>query len=408
MKSNLKQFDEKIRETVLLFDGSMGALLSSMGHASECPELFNVEDPKLIQSIHQQYMEAGAKVLITNSLGSNPIKLGRVGLSGRSKELTQAAVQNARAVAQDQAYVALDVGPTGEFLAPLGTMTLEDMIEAFSIVCQAGREAGADLILLETMTDIAEARAACLAARETGLPICASFTFEPNGHTLTGGSPECAALCLQAVGARVMGINCSGGPVEMLAPLDAMRRVCALPIVVQPNAGLPQVDAEGNAHYRFSAQDMAPLMQDILSHGASAIGGCCGTTPEHIRLMAPLTGGPVPQPKGSGVGYVCSSRRVRKAEEALAGAVEIEDVDDLYDLEAEDSAAILSLSGLSPNQAVQLINDAQAATKKPLLLRATQAEPLRQALRHYAGVAGVFSGNELLPVLTEYGAFRIE
>ena len=130
----------------MLFDGSMGALLSSMGHASECPELFNVENPKLIQTIHQQYMEAGAKVLITDSLGSNPIKLGRVGLSSRSKELTQAAVQNARAVAQDQAYVALDVGPTGEFLAPLGTMALEDMIEAFSTVCQAGREAGADLI----------------------------------------------------------------------------------------------------------------------------------------------------------------------------------------------------------------------------------------------------------------------
>ncbi len=391
----------------MLFDGSMGALLSSMGHASECPELFNVENPKLIQTIHQQYMEAGAKVLITDSLGSNPIKLGRVGLSSRSKELTQAAVQNARAVAQDQAYVALDVGPTGEFLAPLGAMALEDMIEAFSTVCQAGREAGADLILLETMTDIAEARAACLAARETGLPICASFTFEPNGHTLTGGSPECAALCLQAVGARVMGINCSGGPVEMLAPLDAMRRVCALPIVVQPNAGLPQVDAEGKAHYRFSAQDMAPLMQDILHHGASAIGGCCGTTPEHIRLMAPLTGGPAPLPACEGKPFVCSTRIALEFSAALKSAVQVDEVDDLYDLEDEDSAAILSLNGLSPEQAAQLMDDAQAATKKPLLLQADHPETLRQALRHYAGVAGVFGGDELLPVMAEYGAHRI-
>lgn len=403
----MKRFDEKIRETVLLFDGSMGALLSSMGHVSECPELFNVENPELIQSIHRQYREAGANVLITDSLGSNPVKLGRLNLSGRSAELTRAAVQNARAIARDQAYVALDVGPTGEFLAPLGSMSLEDMIQAFRTVCLAGSEAGADLILLETMTDIAEARAACLAARETGLPICASFTFEPNGHTLTGGSPECAALCLEAVGARAMGINCSGGPVEMLVPLDAMRRVCALPVVVQPNAGLPQVDAEGKAHYRFSAQDMAPLMRDILNHGASAIGGCCGTTPEHIRLMAPLTGGPVPSPICGNTKYVCSSRVALSLDEALQRAVTVDEVDDLYDLEEEDSAAILSLTGLDPEQAAQLMDEAQSATKKPLLLRADCPEALRSALRHYVGVAGVFASGDLETVLAEYGAHKI-
>lgn len=403
----MKPFDEKIKETVLLFDGSMGALLSSMGHVSECPELFNVENPELIQSIHRRYLESGANVLITDSLGSNPIKLNRLNLAARSEELTRAAVQNARKASEGRAYVALDVGPTGEFLAPLGVMDLEDMIAAFEKVCMAGRDAGADLILLETMTDIAEARAACLAARKTGLPICASFTFEPNGRTLTGGTPECAALCLEAAGARIMGINCSGGPAEMLAPLDAMRQVCALPVVVQPNAGLPQVDGEGKAHYRFSAQDMAPLMQDILNHGASAIGGCCGTTPEHIRLMNPLTGGTAPLPSCEKTRYVCSTRIALPLEEALQAAVQIDDADDLYDLEDEDSAAILSLNGLEPDQAAQLIDEAQSATKKPLLLKADQSEPLRQALRRYAGVAGVFAPEALLPVLREYGALRI-
>ena len=399
----MKRFDERIREGLLLFDGSMGSLLASMGYSVECPELINAEHPEVIAGIHARYVEAGAQVVICNSLGATRLKLKRLGLSERAAELTRAAVANARCGAEGRAYTALDVGPTGDFLAPMGSLTLEDVIDNYREQTRAGADAGADLILMETQIDIAECRAAALAARETGLPVAASFTYNTNGRTLTGGAPECAALILASVGASMIGVNCSTGPAEMLGILEAMRRVSPLPVLVEPNAGLPEPGPDGRMVYPFTAETMLPYMEKIVAAGASAIGGCCGTTPVHIARFAPLLAGrSVPQPVCGEAEYICSARRFAPVSEAAAGLTKIEDVEDLYDLE-EAEYPLFDLTGLSPADAVDLVNEAQAISPAPLSFHCADADVLRAALRTYTGVAGVDAPG-LADVCAEYGA----
>lgn len=396
-------FDRRIAEGRMLFDGSMGALLSSMGYSMECPELLNVDAPEVIEGIHAMYAQAGADVTIANSLGATRMKLERAGLSGRAAELARAAVRNARRGAGVDVYVALDVGSTGNFLWPLGTNTLDALIENYREAMLAGAEAGADLILMETQIDIAECRAACLAAGDTGLPVAASFTFNPNGRTLTGGSPECAALILAAAGACAMGVNCSAGPQDMLPALEAMRRVSPLPVIVQPNAGLPANDASGRAVYPYTAEMMRPHMRALLDAGAAAIGGCCGTTPEHISQFAGLVRGvPAPQAACGDAQYICSTRRYVDARSVKENLVEIADIEDLYDLDA-DELPLIDLSGLSPNAARDAVNEAQSICSAPFIFRADSDEALEAALLTYAGVAGVdFPG-----AIAGYGAVKI-
>lgn len=403
----MERFDARIRRERLLFDGSMGALLGSMGYSVECPELLNVEHPEVIEAVHARYVQAGAQVTICNSLGATRLKLRRMGLSDRAAELTRAAVENARRGVDGQAYVALDVGSTGDFLAPLGTLTVDELIANYLEQARAGAEAGADLILMETQIDIGECRAACLAARETGLPVAASFTYNPNGRTLTGGTPECAALILAAVGAQAIGVNCSSGPAEMLPILEATRRISPLPMLVEPNAGLPETDAAGRAVYPYSAEDMFPYMRALVEAGASAIGGCCGTTPDYIARFAPLVKGlAAPAPIAPEAAYICSARKyveIGEARETLAG---IDDIEDLYDLDP-DEVPLLDLSGLSPQEAAALAQEAQASTSAPLCFRADDGEALDAALRSYTGVAGVdAAGCEA--VAARYGAISLD
>ncbi len=401
-------FSEALKQSVPLFDGSMGALLSSMGHKSRCPELLNVEKPEVIRGIHQSYRDAGCNVIITNSLGVSGVKLAKSNLSHRVQELVRAAVLNARAAAGEDGYVALDIGSTGEFMEPVGSLSFEEMLETFAEVCEAGKAAGADFALLETQTDIAECRAACIAAKRAGLEVIASFTFEKNGRTLTGGSPECCALTLEAAGAFAMGINCSGGPLDMLEPLSQMRCVAPLPVVVQPNAGLPVADAEGNAHYPYTPEMMLPEMERILEAGASAIGGCCGTTPEHIRLMHTIAvDRAAPQSAFDGKVRICSQRNFVSLEDAKNGLCEISDLEDLYDLEEDDLAALIDICGMSAEEAEETVNEAQFMTKTPLCFRADGEEALRAALTAYHGAAGVEISDVLQKVADEFGAKRL-
>ncbi len=401
----MRSFTEELKTSRLLFDGSMGALLSSMGKSSDHPELYNIEEPELIQGVHRRYIDAGANVVITDSLGATPLRLRRTDLKDRVPELTEAAVKNARAAAGDKALVALDIGPSGEFMQPSGRYTLEEMMDSFSVCAEAGAKAGADFVLLETMTDIAECRAACLAAKKTGLPVAASFTFE-NGRTLSGGTPECAALTLAAAGAVAVGINCSTGPEQMLSPLAAMRKVTPLPVIVQPNAGLPEIDADGRAHYKFSPEDMLPHMKNILDAGASAIGGCCGTTPEHIALFSTLDMSTPAEPAWDGTKYICSARAYVSLDEALENAAEIEDTEDLYDLE-DEAAAILNLNDADADEIADLLIEAQMASNIPLIFRCGDAAVLEAALLNYPGVAAVYAPAACAAVCEKYGAYLL-
>ncbi|MBQ2955200.1 MAG: homocysteine S-methyltransferase family protein [Clostridia bacterium] len=401
----MHSFSEELKNGRLLLDGSMGALLSSMGKKSDHPELFNITEPEVIRGIHESYIKAGANVVITDSLGATPLRLRRSDLKDRAAELTEAAVKNARAAAGDRALVALDIGPSGEFMQPSGQYTLKEMMDSFSVCAEAGAKAGADFILLETMTDVSECRAACLAARKTNLPIAASFTFE-NGRTLTGSSPECAALTLAAAGACAVGVNCSTGPEQMLAPLAAMRKVTPLPVIVQPNAGLPEIDDDGNAHYRFTPEDMLPHMKAILDAGAAAIGGCCGTTPAHIALFSSLDLSSPAEPAWDGTKYICSARAYVSLDEALENAAETDDIEDLYDLE-DEAAAILNLTGTDADEVADLLIEAQMATNLPLIFRCSDESVLEEALINYPGVAAVYAPEACAKVCDKYGAYRI-
>ena len=398
-------FNIAINNKRMLFDGGMGSLLASMGYTGNCPELYCVEKPEVIEGIHASYLEAGAQVITANSFGATPIKLKRAGYDARAAEFAKAAVRIARRASGSSAYVALDIGSTGQFIRPSGTLSLDDLIMNFEICAWAGADAGADFIIIETMTDIAEARAVLLAARKTGLPVACSFTFESGGRTLTGGSPECAALIMEALGAKALGINCSASPARILPLLKAMRPVTPLPVITQPNAGIPLIDAEGKANYPFTPEMMLPHMAELLKAGASAIGGCCGTTPDHIRAFSTLDIGAPPENAWDGVARVCSSRESLPLSDALNGAAEIQEIDEIFNLRPNIKAIMLSLEGVSPDSAAELVSDAQAITYKPLLFRDGSEDAVRAALREYAGVAAVYTGYDMNA--NEYGAYII-
>lgn len=208
-------FSEAISSKILLFDGSMGALIGQMGIKTTCPDELSITSPETIKGIHLSYVEAGANVILTDTFGATEMTLSHKGKKGMSESITKAAVKNALEASCGRALVACDVGPTSEFMYPVGEYKMEDFFETFSIQLRAAKEAGADFAMIETQTDISEARTAGLAAKEAGLEFALSFTFQ-NGRTLTGSTPEICAKTAEAIGAAAVGINCSEGPEQMI------------------------------------------------------------------------------------------------------------------------------------------------------------------------------------------------
>ncbi|MBQ4086388.1 MAG: homocysteine S-methyltransferase family protein [Clostridia bacterium] len=401
-----KDIAQALREGRVIIDGSMGALLSAMGVQAACPDLVGVEQPEIIRGIHRSYLDAGANVVITDTFGSSPAKLGKHGLAARTAEIAEKAVENARAEAGDTCFVALDVGPTGEMLYPMGTLTVEKAIAGYREEIRAGRNA--DFALMETMTDIGEGRTGMLAAKEEGMPFAASFSFETSGRTMTGGTPECAAIIAKALGAIAVGMNCSGGPEHMVGPLKKMRGVVNIPVIVQPNAGLPEMRG-GVTTYPFGPERFVEEMQPILEAGAAAVGGCCGTTPEHIRLLAQKAkeyeaAEMIAEEKT----YVCSARKYAEIGEALASRETVEDIDDLYDIEDDTLLAVIDLRESDIDDVAEDIATAVTATHAPLGFIAEDAEILETALRCYTGVAAVCAPEECAAVIGKYGAVRVD
>lgn len=274
----------------------MGTMLQEQGlRPGDCPELFGLEHPEVLEEIHGAYLEAGADIIQTNTFGANRFKLAEYGLEERVKEINTAAVRIARKAVGGRALVALDVGPTGRLLEPMGDATFDTLYEAFCEQVRAGAAAGADLISIETMTDIGELRAAVIAAREnTSLPIIAHLTFEHDGRTMMGTDPATAAIILEALGVAAMGANCSGGAPELLPVIEEMAGVTSLFLSVEPNAGLPRLEGECTV-FPDTPEMMAQYAVQLREAGANIIGGCCGTTPTHIRAMAEaLKGMPPP------------------------------------------------------------------------------------------------------------------
>ena len=274
---------ERLGKELLFFDGGMGTLLQKEGMLpGECPETWNIDKKEIIRSIHRAYFEAGSNILLTNTFGANAVKYHDQPYC--LEEVVNAAVENVKSVSED-VIVALDVGPTGKLLKPMGDLAFEDAYEAFKEVMIYGERAGAELIHIETMSDTYEVKAAVLAAKEnTSLPVFATMIFDEKGKLLTGGDVPSVVALLEGLRVDALGINCGMGPEQMIPILKEIAKYTSLPIIVKPNAGLPK-QKNGETYYDVVPEKFAITLQELVKNGACVIGGCCGTTPEHIKAM---------------------------------------------------------------------------------------------------------------------------
>ena len=283
-------FKELLGKQMLFFDGATGTQLQARGlQPGQKPELAALEMPEVLTAIHTDYANAGADILLANTFGANAKKL--TGCGHTVEEVVSASIACARKAAETTgACVALDIGPLGELLVPAGTLAFEDAYNEFAQVIRAGAAAGADLVFLETMTDLYELKAAILAARENcDLPVFTSMSFESRGRTFTGCTVESYAVTAAGLGADAVGINCSSGPDQMGSVVRMMHRAAGdTPIAAKPNAGLPTITETGEAVYSMGPEDFVRHMQALKASGAALLGGCCGTTPEFIAAMRSL------------------------------------------------------------------------------------------------------------------------
>ena len=431
--------DEHLRavlrgEKHLLFDGGMGTMLQAAGmKAGALPELLNFSDPDVITGIQRQYVEAGCDVITSNTFGANAHKLNG---AASVEDVFASAVACARAAGAR--YVAGDIGPIGALLRPLGTMSFDEAYLLFKEEVEAGVKAGVDLFIIETMTDLAETKAAVLAAKENSdLPIFATMTFEEDGRTFLGTSPEVAAITLDALGADVVGINCSQGPADLRPFAKRMLNVTDKPVLVQANAGLPHVDDEGNTVFDIGAPEYAHAVAEMIEDGVGVVGGCCGTTPDHMRLLKQLIEGRTPQlrhhdpamcvtsaqncvtlPVAGHRIAVIGERINPTGKKRLQQALRDGDLDYVVSQgisQQEQGADILDVNvGLPEIDEVKMIQAAceqlQGSTLLPLQIDSTDPTAVEAATRRYAGKPIINSVNgkrqimdEILPIVAHYG-----
>ncbi len=271
---------------VWVLDGAMGTMLMEAGvDVNFAPELLNIKEPEVLKKIHAAYISAGADIIETNTFGSNRIKLSHYGLEDKVKELTAAGVRLAKEAAEGKALVALSVGPTGMFVEPVGDLTFDEIVDVFKEQIEAGADAGADLVLIETMSDIKEAKAAVIAAKEVcDLPVMVSMTYQEDGRTLLGTPPEVSAAVFEGLKVAAVGANCSLGPENFVSLIEKMAKVTDTPIIVYANAGLP-VLKDGKTYYPEPPETFGKYAVEFVKAGANIIGGCCGTTPAHIKAI---------------------------------------------------------------------------------------------------------------------------
>ncbi len=430
----MKPFLDVLGTRPLLMDGAMGTLLQSRGLGpGELPELWNVTHPGVLSEIHRAYLDAGAEILLANTFGANRYKLGSA--AGRAAELVAAGVALAKKAADGRAYTALDIGSTGKLLKPYGDLDFEEAYDAFAEMIDAGTAAGADLIVIETMSDIYETKAALLAAKEhSSLPVLVSLTFDESGKLLTGADIPTAAAVVEGLGADVIGLNCGLGPRQMLQLLPRLRSACSLPIAVSPNAGLPVV-VDGKTCFLVEPAEFAADCRSLLEGGAAIVGGCCGTTPGHIAAMADACRSiqllpPQQHRRTLAASYthtvelghaplIIGERLNPTGKAALKQALRAHDMDYLCReaiAQADNGAHILDVNvGLpeidEPAMLCAAVAAIQSVSDLPLQLDTSDPEALAQALRIYNGRPLINSVNggadsmaAVFPLAKKYGA----
>ena len=276
---------EYLQQNIVYLDGGMGTLLQEKGlPLGELPERWNLSHAEIIQEIHSAYFNAGSNVVATNTFGANALKFN----DDELEAIICAAVKNAKIAAEQsvgtqEKWIALDVGPCGKLLKPYGDLAFEEAVELFAKTIRLGVRYGVDLILIETMNDSLECKAAVLAAKENcDLPVFASCAFGEDGKLMTGASVDAMVAMLEGLRVDALGVNCSVGPKQLSKTVDVLLKYSSLPIIVKPNAGLP-VCVNGEARFDVNADDFSQIVADFAAKGVRLLGGCCGTTPDYIQ-----------------------------------------------------------------------------------------------------------------------------
>ncbi len=424
---------QQLGKKILFLDGGMGTLLQERGlQPGELPETWNVTRAEDIIEIHKDYLAAGADIILANTFGANRLKY-----PDNVADLVTAGVENARRAVTESgrsAYVALDMGPTGKLLKPMGTLDFEEAVTLYRQVSALGEAAGADLIVIETMSDTYELKAAVLGAKEgSSLPIVATVVFGENGKMLTGADPEAVVALLEGLRVDVIGMNCSLGPEQMKPVFAKMAEAASIPLAISPNAGLPRSEG-GRTVYDVTPETFADSMKELVQKGAWIIGGCCGTTPAHIRATVDKCGNLKPMPlTDKNLTFVSSySHAVKLGEKPVIIGERInptgkskfkqalrehniEYILDEAESQIEAGAHILDVNvGLPEIDEVQLISEVvyelQSLFDTPLQIDTSDAAAMEQAMRIYNGKPMVNSVNgklevmeQIFPLVQKYG-----
>lgn len=432
---------DEIKVRRLYCDGGMGSLLQAAGLAAgELPERWNLSHPEVITDVHRKYLAAGADIMTTNTFGANRLKYDG---DGELKAIVEAAIANAKKAVEEagRGYVALDLGPTGKLLKPLGDLPFETAVSLYKEVVSIGAAAGADLVLIETMSDSYELKAAVLAAKEAGfkpetgerLPIFATVIYDEKGKLLTGGNVESTVALLEGLGVDVLGVNCGLGPEQMKGIVKDILEVSSTPVLVNPNAGLPRSE-NGKTVYDVDPKDFAAVMEEIVKMGAVITGGCCGTTPDHIHAMVELTKDiPVLMPEKKHRTVISSySQAVVFDKKTIiigerinpTGKSKFKQALRDHNLEyilregvtqQDNGADVLDVNvGLpeidEPSMMEDVVKELQAVIDLPLQLDTSSAEAMERGLRVYNGKPLINSVNgkkevmeQIFPLVAKYG-----
>ncbi len=429
-----------LRKRILVLDGATGTELQKRGMpGGVCPELWCLENPSVIQDVQQEYRAAGSDVVYTCTFGGNRFKLAEFN-ARNVLEVNRDLARVSRKALGPKTLIAGDIGPTGQFVKPFGSLDFEEAVDVFKEQARGLIEGGVDLIVIETMMDIQEARAALIAVKEiSDLFTIVTMTFEKDGRTLNGTDPRTALITLQALGADAVGSNCSTGPADMISFVKAMKPCATVPLVAKPNAGLPRL-VGGKTTFDMDAREFASYAGRFAAAGVNLVGGCCGTTPLHIRELKERIGGAraIP-PIRSSIGALSSARKVlvleekgplaiigeginptgKKAlqEELLQGKTSL--VRRMAREQEESGADLLDVNvGVPAIDEVKTMRDVisllAVATDLPLVIDSARPEAVEAALRIYPGRALVNSipGEKdkmetLLPLAAKYGAMFI-
>lgn len=442
------EFRELTAQNMIYLDGATGSNLVKAGMPSGvCPEQWILQHRDIMLALQKQYVQAGTNILYAPTFTANRIKLAEYGLEDKMESMITELVAISREAASDstdnKVYVAGDITMTGEQLRPMGKMELETLIDVYKEQIRLLVDAGVDLLVVETMMSLAETRAALIAAKEVcDLPVMVSFTFEASGRMLYGTDARTAAIVAESLGADAVGINCSMGPAGMKKIVGEMAAVTRIPIIAKPNAGLPSLDSEGKTRYSMDAEEFGEEMQVLVDAGATVLGGCCGTTPEHIKTIATRFGRKIiveVRRRPDGIRYVAGERMTVEfglngqfivvgerinptGKKALQAELREGNMDRVLQFAQEQEACgaqildvNMGMSGINEKEMMlRAIEEVAGVTNLPLSLDSSHIEVLEAALRNYPGRALINSISyekekfeKLLPIAAKYGAMFI-